>query len=670
MTANEITQAAIIQALPWLMPPKGVIHVGIGAGTGPMQKWRDADVTTALIIDANLPKLNWLNTELQNHPHWQVQQAILSAQEEKADFHTANNPMESGLCPPSLFNNFWPNLAATTAESLPSKSLDALLQETDTVAEYYDWLCVDCFPSLEILKGAERQLKHLNVVWARVILNPQADQVEYGLSKLEDYLVSQGFKRSLIVEENHPALASVLFMRDWSVNLNQLKTAYDKLAVDYDAVMKLAENREAQNQQLAEDLEIQARLVTNSQQQIEQLKQESEEQAKLLEKGQAKLINERDTLFIQLTDSQSKVEALSQSNAALEQEKSMLIGRHNVLEDELAMLIKARDEQIHLLDKRQLRIESLTQECFSNAKLLAERQSKIEVFTQVNATLEQEKSALIASSDGLANEVAALKNANDEQVQLATERQSRIDFLTQQHELNTDQANDRQSQIEVLTQTNATLEQEKSLLITNGEGLMNEVAALKQVSDEQAKLVIEQQSHIEALTQANVAISQEKSTLVERLDALADEITALAAARDEQVQLATQRQSFIETLTQEIDAYAVKVNEHQLKIEALLEANSTLEQEKLAALEKRDTFANEADVLILARDQQISIATQRTTEIEHLQNQLRLNQELITTLESELVERDARQHMLNEEMLKAEAQIDLIKDLLLMGPGL
>ncbi len=495
MTANEANKAAIIQALPWLMPPKGVIHVGIGAGTGPMQKWRDADITKALIIDANLPQLNWLNTELQNHPQWQVQQAILSAQAGEADFHTANNPMESGLCPPSLFNNFWPNLATTNAQSLPTKSLDTLLQETDTAAEHYDWLCVDCLPSLEILRGAEKQLEHINVVWARVILKPQVEQLEYGLDKLEDYLIGNGFKLILIVEENHPAFASVIFLRDWPVKLNNLTT------------------------------------------------------------------------------------------------------------------------------KQQARIEALTQERDTHAQQSAQRQSQIEALNQAKIALEQEKSALIERSDTLTNEVATLIQARDEQNKLAGERQARIEALVLERDTHAQQSAQRQTQIEALDQT-------------------------------------------------KVALEQEKSALIERSEALANEVAALSQARDEQVKLATERQAKIVELVQQCNTHQAQANEIQVRLDALNQTNTQLTAGNAELVAKLDSHNKDKSELSKALEEQNHAGVRLKKDFEQLQAQLQQQQGRIAELESELSERDARQLMLNEEMIKAEAQIDLIKDVLLREPGL
>lgn len=569
MTANETTKTAIIQALPWLMPPQGVIHVGIGAGTGPMQKWRDVDVKRALLIDANLPQLAWLNNELANHQHWEARQAILAAQPQEAMFHTANNPMESGLCAPSLLSNLWPNLVATDAQPQHTQTLDQLLHQTGADTAQYDWLCVDCLSALDIIRGAQTLLPHINIVWARAILQPLADQVEYGLAELEEHLANQGFKRQLIVEENHPALASVLFTRDWSISLYQLDNARLQWSAAYDAAIKLAEECETQNQQLAEALQDQTTLAAERLQQLTQALQARDELTNLAEQRIA----------------------------------------------QIQQLTAERDQQSQIATERQQQLDRLSQECESQSRQL---QSRIEALTQANIVLDQAKLALTASNDSLVSEVGTLSQARDEHASITVELQSRIETLTQECYNITKRITDKQTQIEALTQANTVLEQEKLLLQAERDALANEAATLNQAKDQQAQLVSE-------------------------------------------------RSSIIEALTQERDSYADQANERQSQIEALSQTNTVLAQERAVMTERYDVLERE---MAAARDEQTQMVIHKNNEFEQLRNQLQRQLENIAAFEAEISERDARQHMLNEEMIKAEAQIDLIKDVLLREPGL
>ncbi len=126
----------------------------------------------------------------------------------------------------------------------------------------------------------------------------------------------------------------------------------------------------------------------------------------------------------------------------------------------------------------------------------------------------------------------------------------------------------------------------------------------------------------------------------------AKEVAELTQARDAQAKLAAERQGDIVALQQDLDAKSIKVAE-----------------------------------LTQARDVQAKLAMERQDKIVHLQQQLKDSshekdaiiaekENKIDCLETELNETHHRQKLLDEEMLKAEAQIDLIKDLLLREEGI
>lgn len=290
--------------------------------------------------------------------------------------------------------------------------------------------------------------------------------------------------------------------------------------------------------------------------------------------------------------------------------------------------------------------------CFIQAQAdLADERDNLD---QQNTALLATCQALKASNTALQTEREALRQDN---IALAAERDAlahekthlafECDKLTTELDQQTELAAERQAQLDTLAKENAEL-----LVSRNALGL--EKTELAAARDEQAKLAIERQTLIETL-------SQEKNGLVAVRDALAKEKAALAAARDEQAKLADERRTFIEALTQEKtglaaardalaqekaglvaarDEQAKLTNEHQACIDAL-----TREKADLASA--RDNFTAE-------RGQQTKLAAERD---EHIRR-----------LEAELQESHVRQGLLQDELVKGEAQIELIKDLLLREP--
>ncbi|HNP52608.1 MAG TPA: hypothetical protein PKJ85_12560, partial [Nitrosomonas nitrosa] len=93
-------------------------------------------------------------------------------------------------------------------------------------------------------------------------------------------------------------------------------------------------------------------------------------------------------------------------------------------------------------------------------------------------------------------------------------------------------------------------------------------------------------------------------------------------------------------------------------------------EEKLALTAQQDTLEQEITALTQARDEQGQLAVHRQTELDQMQIQLKQKDARIAQLESDLAELNTRQHLLNDEITRAEIQIDLIKDVLLREPGL
>ena len=171
------------------------------------------------------------------------------------------------------------------------------------------------------------------------------------------------------------------------------------------------------------------------------------------------------------------------------------------------------------------------------------------------------------------------------------------------------------------------------------------------LASEQTKLATDRQAQLESLTQAKAAADKtatERAAQIEQLNQAkaasdktaadrAAQIQQLTQARDEQAKLAGE-QTKLATDRQALMA------ERQTKIDALT-------KEKAQAISERDVLAKEKSTLVAARDEQTKLARD-------------VNQRK-TSLDAELAEISARYGLLQEELIKAEAQIELIADLLL-----
>ncbi len=751
LLAENIKAAAALcypELLRLIFPPQAVIHIGAGTGNGDMHLWRQWQVPCALIVDADEARLDWAVKVAADNPAWQVYSAVLAESDDEIDYYSASNPGEDGLISSEKLTVLWPNLRISKQIRCRGRRLDNLLNEEGLAALRKSssvWVLIDCLSSMSILQGAGNELDRWSVLWLRVLLKPLIeDPAVATLNDIEAFLHPHGYRCVHIIEGNHPAIGEVLFVRDWHAvltpSIEQLNNENSSIASERSALMKqrdaltmevaaitpvcdkqtkLAAELQSKIDALiqehnahAKQTEVQIEALTQTniildQEKSAQVKrcevletevaianQARNEQANLTAELQSKidvLMQEHDSLVRQMDERQAQVEVLTQANATLDQEKSKLVKQRKALETEVAAASQAHDEQMRLSAELQSKIDALMQERDDFSKQMDERLVQVGTLIQANAKLDQENSALVKRRKVLEAEAATVTEALDEQTRLAAERQSKIEALVQEHDAHIKQAEEWQAQIQALTQTNATLDQEKSALAKRRKVLETEVAAVSQALDEQTRLAAERQSRIEelvqehdahikqaeewqaqiqALTQTNVTLDQEKSALAKRRKVLETEVAAVSQALDEQTRLAAERQSLIYVLTLERDGHSTQASDRQGQIEILTQANTKLNQEKSALMERRDVLEEEVATLNQAQNEMTKLGALHQAEIDQLQLQLQQKQAFIAKLQSEFAENDSRQRLLDEQMIKAEAQIDLIKDVLLRDPGL
>ena len=175
-------------------------------------------------------------------------------------------------------------------------------------------------------------------------------------------------------------------------------------------------------------------------------------------------------------------------------------------------------------------------------------------------------------------------------------------------------------------------------------------------SDEQTRRLSERQNQLDALT-------SEKAELIAARDALSQDKAVLTAARDQQTKLANERKTQLDALTSEkaeLIAARDALSQDKAALTAARDEQTKLAEERKAQLEKVSS----------ERDQAQKSAAEQKTNLDAAQQKLMTQQQEIKQQEVETNESNLRQQLMQQELIKAEAQIELIKDLLLREPGL
>ena len=323
----------------------------------------------------------------------------------------------------------------------------------------------------------------------------------------------------------------------------------------------------------------------------------------------------------------AQYEQLTQEQSKLVASHAGLTGARDQLASQLAAESKAKAEALAQRDaEAKAKIETLAQrdaEASAKAQAIAQRdaeaKAKAEAIAQRDAEVKAKAEAIaqrdaeakakaeaIAHCDALAKEKAALAAAYDEQAKLAAERQTALTA----HQA---QLNDLQTRHEQLTQ-------EQSKLVAAHAGLTGARDKLA------SQLAAESKAKAEALAQRD----------------------AEAAAK---AQAITQRDA-----------------EAKAKAEAIAQRDAEAKA-KAEAIAQRDALAKEKAALAAARDEQAKLAAERQTALATTQQESETKLQRYQRMEADNQEHAMRQQMMQEELIRAEAQIDLIKDLLLREPG-
>lgn len=396
-----------------------------------------------------------------------------------------------------------------------------------------------------------------------------------------------------------------------------------------------------------------------------------------------KLTEERDTQTKLVTEQQSKLEILLKENT------------------EFTVRL---EDQTTLASERQALLEGIGKEKTAlTEKLAAADKAKLE-FSRQKDTLQEQLNQLAKARDEQANQQAQIINQQkeltkrteerDAQAKLAVERQSRVDALVKEKtgftaklEELTKLAHERQALLEsvgkektALTEKLAVADKDKLEFSRQKVILHEQLDQLKRAREEQATLATERANQLSKITSQR------------------DELTKHTEERDIQIKLATDRQSKINALTKEKTEALVKLEE-QTKLaderQALFEGISkekitlaeklaTADRAKLEFSRQKEILQDQLDQLTKARDEQARLATERANQLSQMTSQRNeLNKEnqlvksdaqakevAIARLNERIAEQDHREHHLVEEIVRAEAQIELIKDLLLREGGM
>ncbi|MFC3714799.1 hypothetical protein ACFONC_01330 [Luteimonas soli] len=280
-----------------------------------------------------------------------------------------------------------------------------------------------------------------------------------------------------------------------------------------------------------------------------------------------------------------------------------LASRHT---KEIEHLIVDRDRAAALAQEHKADLDQAS-------RLAAERGAELEKATQLAA----ERQKLVASRD---EQVQKLVEERDAQAKLAAERGAELEKATQ-------------------------LAAERQKLVASRD---EQVQKLVEERDAQAKLAAERGAEVEKAAQ----LAAERQKLVASRD---EQVQKLVEERDAQAKLAAERGAELEKATQLAAERQKLVASRDEQVQKLVEERDA--QAKLAA--------EQVQKLMQERDGQAKLVAERQVLLDKASSQNQERGARIIELEREQARLDRHQAWLDQEVIKAEAQVELIKDILL-----
>jgi hypothetical protein len=668
--ASNLMMQDCIGLLRKLCPIRRFIHVGDVSKQG-LSEYADWTSAPAVFVIPDEERCHTLFPLIEARAGWSTVHAVLAERAIERDYFTASNPRENGLLAPESLAGIWRNIKTLARRRVLATTLDDLLQGFPADVPAVNWLVVNCLPALDVLRGATSCLDHCEVVISRVVLDESISVDSTAMSSgLDAYLAARGFRRLSVHEERHPAIGSVVYVRDWQgllleyyrltralrVSADRQAEQVEKIATLQEAARERADSSElaadfqrqsgelslvrlqvgeltVARDRLARELATQLQMSVDREALIAQVSSHRDEQSRIAgqhatEREQA--VRERDEGARSAAELRGRLDELALERDRLAQELAAQRQLSVERDSAIAQLSTDREEQIRLVGQRVTEREQAVRERDEGVRSAAELQRRLDELALERDRLAQELNAQRQFSVEREAAIAQLITDRDEQTRLAGERATEREQAVGERDEGARSAAELQRRLDELALERDRLAQELNAQRQLSVEREATIAQLSTARDEQAR-VAEQREKEQAQA---ISDRDTQAGLARELETTVEQHSRAAEQAAERLAQGTER---ISALSGELDARAQKIAELQ------------------SSLEKLDGSRQEALAELLEARTELGRSSATAQECASR----------ITKLEGDRAELQSRHLLLDRELLKAEAQIDLIKDVIL-----
>ncbi len=232
LAVNERLKSSLLDEAPQMLDlpqlfqqqsiqPRGVIHVGAYEGKD-LQLYQRLGFQKILLIEANPIVFKRLGRTIEPDKNVIAVNCAISDHNGTATLHVTSLEENSSILPLKQVTQFYPQIHETEQVSVPSRSIDSLLQELKLNPQEFNVLNLDIQGAeLLALKGAKNWLKFVDAIKTEV----NYEELYEGcvlIDQLDNFLNQQGFERGTTNSPTHPSWGDAFYVKKPVITMSSL----------------------------------------------------------------------------------------------------------------------------------------------------------------------------------------------------------------------------------------------------------------------------------------------------------------------------------------------------------------------------------------------------------------------------------------------------------------
>ncbi|WP_228042674.1 MULTISPECIES: FkbM family methyltransferase [unclassified Tychonema] len=222
--------------------PKGIIHVGAHEGSE-IGYYQAMGAQKILFVEANPAVFERLQANLAGYPNAQAVNCAISDRNGTTNLHVTSYDQSSSILPLKHHQDIYPDIVETHQVTVPSKTLDTLLQELELNPADFNILNIDIQGAeLLALQGATNWLQYVDAINTEV----NYEELYEGCAivhDLDEFLDRHGFER-VATTTPHPSWGDGFYVKKPLVTMSILSRARFGNQIFLYAMLKIHEQQQ------------------------------------------------------------------------------------------------------------------------------------------------------------------------------------------------------------------------------------------------------------------------------------------------------------------------------------------------------------------------------------------------------------------------------------------